>query len=212
MALVSFTSNVTDHSTDNGYQFEFHCDKCGNGVTTPFIASKAGFASGILKAAGSLFGGALYNAGHAADYLRDQTRGKARDEALRQAVEMARPRFKQCSRCGKWVCPEHCWNAQRGLCEDCAPNLEEELAAAQATAAREQVWEKARAADLTAGVDVAANAGVASCPSCGKAPGGGKFCQECGQAMRPATKHCGGCGAKLSAGTKFCTECGAKAG
>ena len=31
MALIRFTRNHTDHSTDKGFQFEFFCDRCGNG-------------------------------------------------------------------------------------------------------------------------------------------------------------------------------------
>ena len=30
MALIQFTRNHTNHSTDKGYQFEFFCDRCGN--------------------------------------------------------------------------------------------------------------------------------------------------------------------------------------
>jgi hypothetical protein len=210
MAMIRFTSNVTDHSTDKGYQFEFHCDKCGNGVMSSFVASKAGMAGGFLRAASSLFGGsALSGAANAADYLRDQTRGKARDEALARAVEEAKPHFRQCTRCGQWVCHEHCWNAAKGLCEACAPNLQEELAAAQATAASEQVWAKAREVDLVGGVDVRADA-AATCGHCGAASTGGKFCPECGKPFRQH-KHCTGCGAKLEAKAKFCAECGNKA-
>jgi hypothetical protein len=29
MALIQFTKNHSDHSTDKGYQFEFFCDRCG---------------------------------------------------------------------------------------------------------------------------------------------------------------------------------------
>jgi hypothetical protein len=153
----------------------------------------------------------LGGAAHATDYLRDQARGKGRDQALAKAVEEARPHFRHCSRCGKWVCPEHCWNHRKGLCESCAPDLDEELAAAQAAVAAEQVWEKARAANLVADVDVTSEKSAA-CPHCGGKPGAGKFCQECGQAVRPAKpKHCGECGSKVEAQSRFCTECGAKA-
>lgn len=212
MAMTAFTSNISDHSTDNGFQFEFHCDKCGNGVMSTFVPSKVGMAGNLLKAAGSLFGNAFYNAGHATDFLRDQTRGKARDDALRAAVEAARPHFKQCSRCGQWVCPEHCWNHARGQCESCAPDLQEELAAAQASVAAEQVWERARNSDLLGGLNVAANDAVASCSSCGAKATGGKFCQECGNPMTPPKpRHCGGCGAALASDIKFCNECGTRA-
>jgi len=35
MALIQFTKNHSDHSTDKGYQFEFFCDRNGNGFMTP---------------------------------------------------------------------------------------------------------------------------------------------------------------------------------
>jgi hypothetical protein len=42
MSLIQFTRNFTDHSTDKGYQFEFFCDRCGNGFTSEFKAPGAG--------------------------------------------------------------------------------------------------------------------------------------------------------------------------
>src|SRR4051794_3329179 len=122
MAMIEFTSNVSDHSNDNGFQFEFHCDKCNGGHMSTFVASKLGVATGLLRAASSLFGSSmLNNAAQAGQYAKDSVRGKARDDAFATAVAEAKQHFKKCSRCGKWVCPESCWNAGRGLCENCAP-------------------------------------------------------------------------------------------
>lgn len=87
MATVAFTANNRDHSNDTGYQWEFLCDKCGNGVMTSFQASKMGMATGFLKAAGGLLGGRLSSLGHAGDQIKDTLRGKARDEAFARAVE-----------------------------------------------------------------------------------------------------------------------------
>src|SRR5205809_13617 len=39
MPLIQFTRNHSDHSTDKGYQFEFFCDRCGNGFMSEFKAS-----------------------------------------------------------------------------------------------------------------------------------------------------------------------------
>jgi predicted amidophosphoribosyltransferase len=142
--------------------------------------------------------------------LKDSLRGKARDDAFGRAVGEAKSYFKQCSRCGKWVCPEHCWNAKRGLCETCAPDLEEETAAAQAEAAREQVWEKARATDLVGHVNLKAEHTAAACPGCGAKAGHAKFCPDCGQSLRPAKTACGECGTEVAPGVKFCPECGNK--
>jgi hypothetical protein len=46
---------------------------------------------------------------------------KARSSASERAVEEAKGHFRQCLRCGKWVCPDVCWNSEAGLCEECAP-------------------------------------------------------------------------------------------
>ena len=42
MTAQSFTRNYSDHSNDQGFQFEFHCDKCGNGYRSTFHASTLG--------------------------------------------------------------------------------------------------------------------------------------------------------------------------
>lgn len=207
-----FTKNFSDHSNDTGFQFEFHCDKCGNGYRSSFKANKLGMAAGFLKAAGSLFGGSLASAGYGADHVKDALRGPAWDSAFSEAVEEIRPKFHQCTKCGKWVCPEVCWNAERGLCEDCAPNLEEHAASIQAQVAVEQTWEKARKSDQTEGLDTTKklSASGASCSKCNaKLKAGAKFCSACGTPTAAKAKaFCAECGAELAAGAKFCGECG----
>lgn len=215
MATQPFTRNYTDHSNDSGFQFEFFCDKCGSGHRSAFKANKLGVAANLIKAAGSLFGGSIAGAGWGADHVKDAFRGPAWDSAFKDAIEESRPRFKQCTRCGKWVCPEVCWNHQRGLCEDCAPNLAEQAPAIQAQVAVEQAWQQARSGDQMRGFDLNAEASVAS--SCGKcqatlAPGA-KFCAQCGSAAAPAAtatgpKFCAQCGGALPAGARFCAGCG----
>jgi len=207
MALIAFTANYTDHSNETGYQFEFHCDHCHNGHMSSFQATKLGMAGGLLRAAGSLFGGVFGNVAAAGDQVKDALRGKARDDAYATAVEEAKKHFKQCSRCGKWVCPEKCWNGARGLCTGCAPDLQKEAAAIQAQVAVEQLEVKARASDQTEGLDTAAKQ-TAECPHCGAPAGSGKFCAECGKPLAGVDKFCGECGAKIKAGVKFCPECG----
>ncbi len=206
MSMIQFTQNYQDLSTDRGFQFKFFCDKCGNGHMSSFQVSLAGTAGGLLHAAGSLFGGVLGRAGDSAYEIQRTVGGTAHDDALRQAVEEGKAHFKQCSRCGKWVCPENCWNAKRGLCEECAPDIEEEMAAAQAQATKEQIWQKAAATDYTKKLDMTTEA-VAFCPQCGAKTQGSKFCPECGAKLR-AKSECPKCGAEVEAGAKFCPECG----
>jgi hypothetical protein len=211
MAATAFTRNYTDHSNDTGYQFEFHCDKCGNGYRSTFHMSKLGVGSKLVKGLGSLLGGSLWSAGQAADYMKDGLRGQAWDSAFREAIDEIRPKFRQCTRCGKWVCPEVCWNDQRQLCEMCAPNLAEEAAAQQAQIAVQQVGEKLRKVDQTAGFDASAEM-VAQCPSCRSSiVPGAKFCASCGSAVGAAAAgkaFCTGCGQQLATGAKFCAGCG----
>src|SRR5438309_1473181 len=114
MALIQFTKNYTDHSNGQGFQFEFHCDKCGNGYRSGFQASKLGMAAGFMRAAASLFGGSsLWGAANAGDQVKDALRGKAWDDAFAAAIDEAKGHFHQCTRCGSWVCPEVCWNEGR---------------------------------------------------------------------------------------------------
>jgi len=215
MPTIAFTRNYTDHSNDTGYQFEFHCDKCRNGYRSTFHMSKLGVGSKIAKGLGSLFGGNLWAAASASDHLKDGLRGQAWDTAFREAIEEIRPKFSQCTRCGSWVCPEVCWNHQRQLCEGCAPDLAAEAAAQQAQIAAQQVGEKLRSVDQTAGFDPSAEM-IAACPHCrASVPPGGKFCAGCGKPVGTAAaakSFCTGCGQQLMAGAKFCAGCGTPAG
>jgi hypothetical protein len=207
-----FTKNYTDHSNDSGFQFEFHCDKCGSGFRSSFKANKLGMAAGLLKAAGSIFGGSLANAGYGADHVKDMLRGSAWDDAYGEAIAEIKPKFHQCTRCGKWVCPEVCWNAERSLCEECAPNLQEQAASIQAHVAVEQTWDKARKVDQTEGLDVAAKqASSSTCPKCNAAlPVNAKFCAGCGTPVGAKAKiFCTECGGEMAPAAKFCPGCGA---
>jgi hypothetical protein len=206
--MIQFTQNYDDLSTDRGFQFKFYCDRCGNGYLSSFQNSLTGMAGGLLRAAGNLFGGVLGSAGDSAFEVQRAVGGKAHDDALRTAVEEVKPHFRQCRRCGKWVCPEVCLNARRGLCMECAPDVENEMASAQATATKDQIWQKASEADLTSHLDIKKEV-VAYCPDCGAKTQGSKFCPECGKKLHAKTA-CGKCGHEAEAGTKFCPECGGR--
>jgi hypothetical protein len=209
MVAIRFTGNYEDLSTDRGYQFKFFCEKCQNGYMSTFKTSTLGVAGSALRAAGSLFGGMFGGAADSAYEIQRAVGGPAHDSALKDAVAEIAPIFKQCTRCGNWVCEPVCWNKKAGLCENCAPDLDEEMAAAQAEAAREQVQTKARETDWTKQRDVSKVSG-AVCPTCGAKTQGGKFCGECGGALN-TKKACSGCGHEMEGAPKFCPECGARA-
>lgn len=209
--MISFTKNFRDHSNAQGFQFEFFCDKCGNGLMSEYHASAVGMADGVLKAAGAIFGGVLGRVASGSNAMKDNLRSKARDAAYKTAVEAAKKHFNKCSRCGKWVCPETCWNGNKNLCEECAPNLMEEAASAQAQAAKEQVKKKAGESDQTGGLDMSKQVSASSaCGACGAELGGAKFCPECGTAAAPTKVNCAKCNAEMGSNVKFCPECGEK--
>lgn len=206
MGNVPFTGNYQDLSSNRGFQFKFFCEKCGNGYLSSFKANKLGTAAAVADAAANLLGGIFGGAARTAESLQQMAAGPQHDGALREAVEEIRPLFKQCTRCGQWVCEPVCWNQKAGLCETCAPDLDEEIAAAQAAAAKEQAMEKARDVDYLGDRDLARMASV-NCPKCGAKTQGGKFCPECGTPISPKRK-CASCGAEADGAPKFCPECG----
>lgn len=218
MASIQFTANHDDLSTDRGYQFKFYCDKCHNGHMSSFVPSITGTVGGIMRAAGNLFGGVFGRIGSASYEMQRATGGKAHDDALATAVTECKAFFKQCTRCGKWVCPEVCWNGKAGMCEDCAPDLDEEIAAsraqAMAEAAKAQLQAKAQGTDYASDIDVSKGGkapAALACPACGAHTAGGKFCGECGAPL--AVKLvCKGCGREVEGKPKFCPECGGKLG
>jgi len=206
MGAIPFTDNYQDLSSNRGFQFKFHCEKCGNGYLSTFQSNTLGTAAAAAGAVSSLLGGIFGRAAQSAEQLQQMVAGPQHDAALKRAVEEIAPLFKQCSRCGKWVCEPVCWNKKAGLCETCAPDLDEEIAAAQAQAARDQVVEKVKNVDFVGKRDLA-NVAAVNCPKCGAKTQGGKFCPECGTTLA-VKKPCAACGAQVEGAPKFCPECG----
>lgn len=227
MSMIKFVRNHDDLSTDKGYQFKFYCDKCGNGYMSRFQSSVLGMGGSFLRAASDLLGWG-HSAGRSAYEIQRAVGGKAHDSAMQTAVEEGKQYFHQCTRCANWVCPEACWNEQAGLCEACAPNYQEEMAAAhaqgKADAMRNQIYQKAQQQDYASDVDMSADTHIkappvkevehkvtaTTCSSCGHNVGSAKFCPECGTPAQPAKATCPGCGLQAEASVKFCPECGVK--
>ena len=208
--IVPFTDNFVDLSNLEGYQFEFHCERCGNGYRSPYVADVKERGKGLLRAAGGLLGGGLERLSNAADQFNFDrgTNSKQKDKALAEAVEAVRGEFKQCRGCGDWVCNTVCWNSEVGQCVKCSPFVAEEISKAQAAAQIEQIQEKVKEVDFTADLDLKHRAKV-KCPSCTAVVEGGKFCPECGEKLAKVS-FCTECGSEQKDGAKFCSECGHK--
>ena len=207
--IVAFTDNIRDLSNQEGYQFEFVCERCGNGYRSPYQADVKEKGRGLLRAATSLLGDRVESLGklnNAAATLDRGTNSAQKDKAMKSAVEAVKDQFKQCRNCGNWVCVPVCWNDDIGQCLTCSPSVAEEVAHAQAVAQSRQIQEKAETVDWTKDIDIATRAKV-TCPNCNAKIDGGKFCPECGFALSKK-KFCKECGAESAEGVKFCAECG----
>jgi len=208
MGLIQFVSNYKDESTDRGFQFEFLCDRCGTGYRTSFRPSATGIASEALDVASGLLGGVLGKVASVGDRVHSAAWESAHDDAFSDAVEQARPHFRQCPRCSQWVCLKSCWNESRGLCKECAPDLAVEMSAMQAEAAIDGAREVAHAAASEQVTGEAFDKVIkAVCPQCSAPTSGGKFCAQCGAPLDTA-KFCTECGQEIEATAKFCPNCG----
>jgi hypothetical protein len=215
MSEIKFSKNFKDMSVhsgpDAGFQFEFYCERCGDAWRAEFNAYRGGQASSWLGKAAGMFGGVLGNVGNAAEGLAQAGYGKAHDEAFAHAIEQAKDHFHRCARCMEYAC-DTCWNADKGLCRNCAPDAEVEIDAARAQGEVEAVKVRARSEGEKRGeqIDVTRERQLV-CPKCGAETHGAKFCPECGVKLAMASA-CPKCSAPVTSGAKFCPECGTKIG
>jgi membrane protease subunit (stomatin/prohibitin family) len=204
MSTIHFRDNYRDISTNSGFQFEFHCERCRDAWRSPFDRYAAGTLESALGAAESLLGGFFGSARNAVSNITSAGYSRAKDGALRSAVAQASDHFRKCPRCSQNMC-EECWNPDEGVCVSCVPRLDAELASIQREAklhkAREVAYQRATvsAADL--------EQRVVSCRDCNAPVGRSKFCPECGTPVS-RTRACGACESEIPASAKFCPECG----
>jgi hypothetical protein len=214
MSKFSFTKNYNDLSTDTGFQFEFVCDRCQKGFRTRFQASAVGTLNSFVGTANNILGGIFGSASQVTEAAKSAGYQKAHDDALINAAEEVKNDFKQCPKCQSWVCVDDCWNNNKGLCKQCAPDLGVEMAAAQASKSVEEVWSKAAMAeeDKKLSTENWRSGKRANCPKCNKTIPNvdAKFCPECGAEINP-NRHCTKCGEKMKSDAKFCASCGTKA-
>lgn len=193
MALIPFTSNVSDVSTYDGYQFEFRCQRCGNGYRSEFRHSVTGFGGRLATLGGSLLGGEvgsrIEQVGMLAQWDRGGTRGSTNDRRLLEASHDVEGCFVQCRGCAEWVCRDMCFDGSAGCCTRCRP--QQSVSSQQAVSSQQQPG----------------RSGGTQCPNCGVATSG-RFCGNCGCPVAPPS--CTGCGAPTQ-GTPFCPGCGTPA-
>ena len=217
--IQSFTRNYEDNSTEAGFQFTFYCDLCEDGYKSSFIESETHKKSRGLRSLaqgagvlGSLLGGRLGSLGYSLErggsVLSERFDGmspewhKEHENAFERAKNEAQQHFHRCHGCRQWVC-DSCYNEDEGLCTQCAPRQEIEVAKARADAMRRNIGEVAETAVVWKGK---LESKTTVCPVCGKPAGTGKFCNNCGASLALAV--CPKCGANNAQSVRFCNQCG----
>jgi len=194
MTLIQFVRNHNDLSTDRGFQFEFFCDRCGSGCQSTFKGSASGAITDALDVASGLLGGLFGSAANASQKIHSAAWEKQHDQEFQKAIEEVRPLFKHCKRCAKWV-DEGCWNKERGLCLECAPDLEAEYSAAQSEAAVQQARQVAQEATYVRRKN-------STRPSSARAPTAGRASRPAPSSARSAVRRSSANGSARSAAAK----------
>jgi hypothetical protein len=229
-ALIPFTSNYTDVSTYEGYQFEFHCQRCGNGYRSAFRHSVTGFGGRLAALGGGILGGEIgsrvQEVGLLAQWDRSSTRGSTNDKRLLEASEDVAGHFVQCRGCAEWVCRDVCWDGRAGCCRRCVPAPAADPAPGFGPAGFGPVGFGPGQPGFGPPPGFGPQPGPAPsgygpprvslrhpgrpsspavcCTNCG-ATTAGRFCAQCGNSLAPPA--CTGCGAPAQ-GTPFCPQCG----
>jgi rRNA maturation endonuclease Nob1 len=215
---IWFSNNSRDLSNsrgeDAGFEFEFYCQRCGDTWRSGFENYTLGRASGWLHRASNMASSVTSNIGwdvaNTVDGLATTGWHKARDNAFQRAIGRADEHFHRCARCTEHVC-DNCWNADRGLCRICAPDLQSEVEQARAqgevAAARQAASEVG--AQLGQQFEVQTQHQLV-CSQCKSETHGAKFCPECGH-RQGGPASCASCSTEIPAGAKFCPECGTPA-
>jgi len=213
-----FSQNHRDlsqqYGDDAGFDFEFYCERCGDTWRSGYERYGMGRATGWLRRAGNMAGGVASSVGwdvaNAAEGLAASGWHKARDAAFQRAIGKAAEHFHRCARCHNHTC-DKCWSSDRGLCLNCAPDLQSEVEEARAqgkvAAARERAYavggEQAQDLDVTTEHKLV-------CPQCSAQTHGAKFCPECGTKLS-GPQPCRSCEKPVPESAKFCPECGTAA-
>ena len=194
---IEFTRNYSDESTNQGFQFEFYCDRCGNGFRTRFRPSVTGTVSGAMEAANSLFGGIF---GKAAD-MSEQVRSSG---WRKPTTTLSSLRLKSCARLSSnaRAVPSGCAVKAAGMTKkDCAKNARPTWAwrwqppnpaARWRRSGRTRRWRK-------------------KTEKCCRRRAGGRACAPPARAAMPRwrpTPSSAECGAKIQGAGGFCKECG----
>lgn len=177
--LVQYTDNFQDIGTEQSFQWEFYCERCGKSYQSTAKSSKVGaVGSKAAEGLGSMFGGRFSKVASQGSSMLENTAGaKEKEKAFPAAVTEVQANFQLCNRCSQWVCRDD-WSEDLGVCTQCAPIVAQDMGVCPSCNAQTEP-------------------GAKFCPSCGQKLAGAVTCSSCGSESAGGTKFCPECGASL---------------
>lgn len=83
-APVPFTGNVQDLSNYNGFQWGFHCNRCGNGFRSSYEQNVVSRGQEMLRMAGRFFGGPVETVWEGVDEFNAYSGGGASQSGMKE--------------------------------------------------------------------------------------------------------------------------------
>ena len=232
-AIYSDMSN----QTQGYFAFRFTCQQCQWQIDTRPIRAQSSNVSAALDVGVGFLNGFWGRAVEVGEQLYGTQWHKEQADALQRSWVEVQSQFRFCPQCHRTVCLR-CFDAQRNLCTNCAPDkhadamhyqqqmdieaqhkyIQEnyhpsfDAAVAANAPSMPQVQQGPPMPQMIQGQQVVASAQGQSvaCPNCQHMGTPGKFCQECGTRLPMPNRACPACHAMVDGAAKFCAECGTR--
>ncbi len=163
-----FRDKYVDQSDDNGYAYDFFCEKCKKSYRPNYFTIPSGVGyniSAYFKWLGLKLSGKT-----SSDFptMKEEQKKSFQKSSFNKALKMAEEHFLKCNQCGKRVCGS-CWNTSQKKCAGCAPLTHGDLPEYMRKKIEKEKREKESKAKSR------------FCPGCGsEKEDGAKFCEVCG--------------------------------
>ncbi len=174
MAHIEFTDNYQDLSTDNGYQFKFFCQCCGNGYMSSWKANTLGVAGGLLRGAGQpLRRSAAAVPARAPTTVQHAIGGPAHDSASRRPWRRSSPSSSSASAAASGSARRSAGTRSGASARTARPSSSGSSPPSRPPSPWSRPSRSCAQQDLTEGIDLKAEAAVL-CPHCGAEAQGGQ--------------------------------------
>lgn len=164
----NFKETYKDLSDENGYAYEFFCERCDKSYRPDYFNKPSGMGYNMVtffKFVGKKLSGKMPHDLNEMKRLEDRAFQRS---SFNKSIQLAEEHFLKCTECGKRVCGS-CWNTSQKKCADCAPLKTEDLPEYM----RKKLEKEKREKEAKAKSRFCANCGAEKVE-------GAKFCEVCG--------------------------------